>query len=232
MSSPRYKTAFALECSIRELCRKNPLAISGSATFSENLTDIAEAHRRWRNLLGRIRRRIPKVALCGVWERQKRGAWHVHYVASHFIDVNWLRQAAIECGFGPQMKLQPVNLMNGFKSGSGVNSAVAYCCKYLKKDLEYGEGNDRLVFYHGGSRSASTRFRWAHGMAKMWRLGRDIYSEVYGPCSRRQLHKATGFIMRLGFEMLSEDERWALLETSDVVRRWWYGSTYEQHFPF
>ena len=237
MSGNRSKTAFALECSIRELCRKNPLAISGSATFAENVSDIKEAHRRWRNLLERIRRRLPHISVCGVWERQERGSWHVHYVASSFIDVNWLRPVAIECGFGPQMRLQPVVAVKGFRGLKGTNlssvdTAVRYCCKYLTKQVEEYAAGERLVFYHGRSRAASTRFKWVGGMSKLFRIGRQAYSEVFGTLTHKRLSYVMPLVMRMGWELLSDDERWDMLNTSDVVRRWWFGDEYDQFIPF
>jgi len=228
----RGRTAFALACSIRELCRQYPDSISGDATFQENITDVGEAHRRWRNLLARLERKYPKLKIVGVWERQKRGAWHVHYVASARIDVGWMRDNAIACGFGPQMKLQPVHGRDGFRS-KGVEGAVSYCCKYLAKELDKAEEGVRMVFYHNRSRYASTRFRWVGGMAKLYRKGRSLYSETFGIIPNRKLSGAMPLIMRMGWECLTGDEQWDLLVSSELVRRWWYGPCGDESpFPF
>lgn len=234
MGSSRGKTAFALECSIREMCRRDSRAISGSLTFRENVTDKEYASKCLRRLLARISRRYPKYRMCGVWELQDRGAWHVHYVGSAFIDVVWLRSAAVECGFGPQMKLQPVEPVDGFRH-RGVDRAVDYCCKYLKEDLAggcYGKGA-RLVFYHGPmSRAASTRFSWRGGFHRLYRLGRALFSDVYGVVSQHELHSRVGLIIRMGWEQLTGDEQWEMLTRSPAIRRWWYGSEFSEDFPF
>ena len=228
----RSKTAFALGHSIRELTRRHPTAIVGSATFAENITDVKEAHRRWRNLLGRIDRAKPQAKLCGVWERQKRGAWHVHYVCSEPLSVEWLRKVAIECGFGPQMRLEFVAMRNGYRA-RGVDGTVQYLCKYLAKDLDDDESEGvRLVFYHGGARASVVRFSWLRGFAGIYRRGRAIYSEVFGPLEPKRLHSTLSVIMRLGFEDMDDDERWLFVSTSPLVRRWWYGPDGDPSSPF
>lgn len=230
----RLRTSFALEFSIRELVRRNPYSISGSFTFRENLTDLGEAHRRMRNLLARISRTIPGLQMCGVWEKQSRGAWHCHWVASHPVDVTWLREAAVECGFGPQMRLQPIEQRNGFRS-RGVDSAVAYCCKYLAKDLAQSDipAGARLVFYHGAmTRRASCRFAWSRGMSRLYRLGRQCYSEVFGVLQPHEVRSRLGLIMRLGWEQITGEERWQMVSSSEVIRNWWYGDKASEVFPF
>jgi hypothetical protein len=228
----RCKTAFALACGIRELVRRHPAAIVGDATFAENITDVTEAHRRWRNLLGRMERIIPGIKLVGCWERQKRGAWHVHYVASNPIPIEWLRRAAVECGFGPQMRLDFVAERNGFRA-RGVENTVSYLCKYLSKDLAGEEERGaRMVFYHGGVRACNVRFSWVRGFSGIYRRGRALYAELFGPLDPCRLHSTLSFIMRLGFEAMSDEERWSCVSSSPMVRRWWYGPDGEDSSPF
>lgn len=227
-----HKTVFALSSSIREMCRCHVWATSGSFTFRENVTDLSEAKAALRRVLERIRRRHPEIKMVGVWERQSRGAWHAHWVSSSFIDVKWLRSVAVASGFGPQMLLQTVNRVPGYR-GQGVDRAVRYLTKYLTKDLDGVEPGTRLVWYHGaGSRSCSVRFSWSGGMAKLFRLGRGIYSEVFGALSWETQRAATGVIVRMGWEMLSPDQQAYMLEHSDCVRRWWFGSEYAEFVPF
>lgn len=226
------KTVFALSSSIREMCRCHPWATSGSFTFRANVTDLPEAKAALRRLLECVRRRHPDLKFVGVWERQSRGAWHAHWVASSFIEVNWLRSVAIASGFGPQMKLQQVNKVPGFR-GTGVEQAVRYLAKYLTKDLDSVPRGARLVWYHGaGSRKASVRFAWVGGMARLFRLGRAIYCEVFDVISWEAQHAAAGIIVRMGWDMLSPSEKEHALEHSDCVRRWWFGSDYAEFIPF
>lgn len=227
------KTRFALEASIRELCRTHPWAISGSLTFQRDVTDLGEAQACLRKVLERVRRRHPDIKLVGVWERQKRGVWHSHWVASSFVDVNWLRSIAVACGFGPQMLLQQINPVPGFRA-AGVEPTVRYLCKYLSKDIVADTPKGaRLVWFHGvGSRKATVRFSWGQGMARLYRLGRSIYKEVFGVMDWDAQRADAGIIVRMGWDMLSPDEQAAALEHSDCVRRWWFGDQYLDFVPF
>ena len=56
-------------------------------TYRENVTDIERAKRDLKEFVRRTRRLIPGFAYVAAFERQKRGAWHVH-MAIHRLPLN------------------------------------------------------------------------------------------------------------------------------------------------
>ena len=221
MSFARRKTAFAMECSVMELCRQStspPVLVT--LTFAETLTDYQEARRRFRCLRERMRRKYPGLELCGAWELQKRGVWHPHFVANQFIDVKWLRLNAIQCGFGRIMRLDYIAGSRNRKADS-VRRAARYICKYVTKEIGTnvtGKGN-RVVFFHGGARRATVRFSWSGGLNKLWRLGRSHYYELFGVQPK---HHNWQCVVRIGWELLTGYEKSKLLERCPKVANWWF----------
>lgn len=221
MSNPRCKTAFALKCSIVEICRTSYDPIMGTLTFAENVTDLVEAKRRFRMLEERIRRRLPRIQIVGAWEEQTRGAWHPHFVASHPVDVNWLRENAVECGFGQMMRLERIHKHRDSVEVLIGNTwrAANYIAKYVTKGIvenEHPKGL-RVCFYHGGSRKASVRFSWASGLHQVYRAGVDMFVEIYG---QMPSHLSWSLVLRIGWESMTSEQKDSLVETSRAVRRW------------
>jgi hypothetical protein len=139
-------------------------------------------------------------------------------------DVNWLRPQAVDCGFGPMLNCR---LINGSRRGGAredwnVEKVSRYVTRYICRDMPAVEEDKgvRLVDYLGsGARRATVSFRWAKGVAFLWRRGRAVWSQVFGP-------EAPSFedfwtVVRLGWEDCSEEERRWCLETSAAVLRWW-----------
>jgi hypothetical protein len=56
-------------------------------TYRENVTDLQQCKRHLKEFVRRIRRVIPGFAYFAAFERQKRGAWHVH-MAIHRLPLN------------------------------------------------------------------------------------------------------------------------------------------------
>lgn len=188
MRNSRGKTAFIVERSIWSLVKRSLVSIFCTFTFSENLTDLGEAKRRWHNLVRRMERiRKTKgfdLEGCGVWERQKRGAWHLHVVINSFIDVNWLRSTAVECGFGPQMRLEYIRGQNKKPPGLGafkdIKVVVRYLLKYVLKTMDDADSGKGVVTYFGGShvKRGTTAFSWDGWKGRVARQGRAFLEEL------------------------------------------------------
>lgn len=197
-------------------------------SFHDNVVDIAAAKKRWRRLKERMRRHLDGVRCAGAWQRQGRGAWHYHGVADRFIDVNWLRAVAVECGFGPQMKLRYVQVVQRTSSASSkllneyswsLARVSNYITRYVARDMmnDSVEPGVRVVDYFGDCRVCTTAFAWAGGFARLYRAGRGAWFDFYGEAPRWDDYHA---VVELGWHHLTEDEQARVLQESDAVFKW------------
>jgi len=237
--SNRVKTANALGVGISEVCRRFPRPVLLTLTFQENVTEISQARRCFTRLKQRMVYRARVLGLrdglmgCGVWQTQSRGAWHIHVVINHPIPIDWLRPAALACGFGPFVDLQRIGNHKGFRDGQSPRDVARYLARYIGRDLEGQHTKGvRLVEYFGGARAASVRFTWARGLGRLYRVGRGIWSEVWSGWDNRPTKDDFWFIVRLGWAEICQAERDLLLETSSAVRHWWTGSADRPNCPF
>lgn len=219
VAKAKYCVAVAIEEMVK---RGNPIMVTH--TFRENLTDKEEAERRWRNLRQRIQRRYPNLKGVHVWQLQQRGAWHLHGVWSNFVDVNWLRAAAVECGFGPQIMLRTVSKARGGFESWDVRKVVNYVTRYFTRDFSSEiPRSSKLIGYIAGARVCTQKFSWVNGLSRVYRRGVEAWhdmglSEMVGP-----LHEqGFWFIVRLGFDSLDPIEQEMLLLKDSAVRRWFY----------
>lgn len=234
----RKKLAWAVCQSVQHLLSTRVgVATFATFTFQENITDKKEAAKRWRRLKERLRR-DSELRGVGVWQRQKRGAWHLHYVFDRYIDVHWLRPAAMECGFGPFVNLRIVEDIPAPQGKTWSRFRVInYMTRYLTRDLdqcssgdkhpdgdEHPDKNVRVVDYMM-RRVCTTAFAWTKGFSFLWRVGRQAWADLFGGLPDLDDRE---FILRLGMHALSEDQRVRVLETSDAVARWWN----PEAFPF
>jgi hypothetical protein len=158
-----------------DIIRRSANPILGDLTFRDNITDKAEAATRFRRFIERVRRKAKaegrEIEICGAWELQARGAWHPHYVCSHPLDVNWVREIAQACGFGPQFRLDYIKPRAGFRNISQ-EKAARYCAKYVTKDCGKAElRGKRLPLYFNTRRVCGNRFEWVGGLRRLFRLG-------------------------------------------------------------
>lgn len=119
-----------------------------AAASNENLT------RRWKRFLLALRRAHPRMGFeyFKVTERQLRGHAHLHILyRGGFIWKGWIRQAAVEAGFGPVRDIRLVG-----------RAAARYVAKYLAKETvaPQGPGIEPLPRWH---RRASWSRGWAPG---------------------------------------------------------------------
>jgi hypothetical protein len=213
---------------IEEIVCTSELPIMATFSFHENVEDMKQAKVRWRRLKERLRRRYPSIRMAGAWQRQTRGAWHYHGVVDRHLPVDWLREVAVACGFGQQMKLKSVMLPGeaSRRSGrcdGGHNWSLARVCNYITRYVardfldESVDPGARVVDYFGDCRVCSTAFAWVAGFARLWRAGRAEWYQLYGEAPSWTAYHD---VILLGWHFLSEDEQARALAESDSVFKW------------
>jgi len=224
---------FAVKLAISAMCRANENPVLVTLTFAENVVVFKEAHKRWDRLLKRIRRRWPDLHGVGVWQRQKRGAWHLHCVVPHRLAIAVFREMAVACGFGTFVNLEyihrPGKLVNGFKQkGSSYlwtpERVANYLTRYLTREQDNGELHAKVVCYWGKTvRKATLNFEFQGTMRELFLRGKQLFRELNpGLCNPLALRDNWDFICRLGFESVTELGQERFLN-SPSVRRWFYG---------
>lgn len=169
-----------------------------------------EAVKRFKPLADRWRREGAEWLL--FWERQKRGAWHVHVLCSKREDVTFLRPWMIERGWGPQMRVEWFRMMSTNGKHYVNLGLLRYLLKYVTKCVEDDEGA-RLKPFGGcmSARTGTTRFAWMpeeNPSAYLYYWGRQLFFELEGRCPN---WRETGYVIRLGAEVtgwLSIDPWW------------------------
>jgi len=218
LADHRAKLRYAVELSVSEICRTAKRPTFDTFTFADNCQDKHEAGRRWRRLKARLKRHYHGLRAVGVWQRQARGAWHLHVLFDRWLDVVRVRAWALECGFGSQLNMRSVKEAPGFRSWT-IKRVAQYISRYITRDIDDEDKHVRVVDYTGDTRLCTTAFRWAHGIAYLWRKGRAVFSEIYN--CRPATFEDFWFIIRLGWEDCSDEERVSILKSSDAVARWW-----------
>lgn len=229
------RSAYAVALGVEWVCRNGSKPIMATLTFKENITDKAEAAKRWRRLKARLVRKNPWMSGCGVWQRQGRGAWHLHLVLSDGVSVDWLREHAVACGWGTMMKLRWITAwfrskgeaewamdrtsIKGWRTTSDVRKVIRYIVRYITRDEREEEDKGvRVTEYFGGAHVATTAFRWVGGMSRVWRLGRDGWANLYP--GRLPRFRDFETVMEIGWASLTEEEQAKILEQSDAVAKW------------
>lgn len=220
--STRIKTRYIAENSLFAFARRHPLFYFWSFTFADNIEDKTEAQRRFKPLADRLNARIGPRSPQGepdlrpraydwlyVWERQKRGAWHLHMVLDKRLDVTELRQWLVDRGWGTQMKAKIVRSSPARFDGrtwrtdeSSVVRVVRYLVKYCTKSLGGEAGSRKKVF--GGSPLAklgTVAFGWMPEINPITYLhywGKISWYDIYGETPS---FKAFHAVVRLGVEV-------------------------------
>lgn len=225
VSSHHIRASFAVRLAIQWLVKNHQRCTFLTLTFHDNITDKEEAARRWRNLKGRMLRQMGDLQAVGVWQRQKRGAWHLHLVVNAFVPIAWLRTHARACGWGTFCNAQAIGNTPGFR-GRSVNDVSRYICRYVTREwgyLGYDDNHVRVVEYFGPDvRRATTSFRWSGGLSRLWRLGCGEWDKIM-PANfppRAWVDRDRDLVMRLGFNTLTPLEQEQLLSSSESVRLW------------
>ena len=244
MANHRHKLSYAVALAVERIVRVGMCPTFDTFTFQENVTNKDEAARCWRNLKARLARHYPGLEGVGVWQRQRRGAWHLHYVFDRRLDVVQVRAWAVECGFGPQLNMRAVSEQPGMKAGWTGARVAKYLTRYITRDLSElsdpgGEADDdegdkgvRIVDYLGAARVGTVNFRWVGGFAFLWRAGRQAWADLFNlfPDSYAVTpsNRDTGFLLQAGWHSLDDVRRMILMAQSEAVCRW----ANPENYPF
>lgn len=77
---------------VRWLCKSMQADHFLTVTYRENLQDIEQVKKHWREFVRLVRKRYPKWQYVVCLEQQDRGAWHLHVATHGRSDVHWLRR--------------------------------------------------------------------------------------------------------------------------------------------
>jgi hypothetical protein len=190
--------------------------------FAENYTELEKPQKCLKLLRQRILRWKPASRAVGVWQRQKRGAWHVHLVLSHRVARKVFVPVAEACGFGHAgVDFKGIDLRYG---ADGVAS-------YMTRYLGHGDGgkwpaepDNSLVTGWGGGMVAKGRFVILGGLAEIYWRGRYLFGER-DASEMKQLdwmyfvRASRDDIMRIGWTCLTAARATSLLKNQSV-RNW------------
>jgi len=220
------RTEYAAQKNVLLFFERHPCFYYWTFTFAENLTEKDEAEKRFKpfkDLVARSRSVTGREAeLLYFWERQKRGAWHVHVLVNVYFDVSRLRPWMVKRGWGPVMNAQRVDGRQRYVDGVGwcrdtreQEALLSYLLKYVTKSLrDHGamNGSEVKKKVTGGNcraRKCNTLFRfvpWINPCAKYWFYGIDLWRA--GDCGynrerrlRPRPHEMRD-VFRLGHEWL------------------------------
>lgn len=226
MADRRAKLAYSVTMAVLAIVRTATAATFDTFTFVENLTDKREAERRWRRLKARLRRHYSDLCGVGAWQRQRRGAWHLHYVFNMRLDVVLVREWAKECGFGWQLNMRAVGQLPGMKEGWSVLRVAQYLTRYMTRDMSEADKGVRLVDYMGNSRKGTVLFAWAKGLGRLYRLGCKAWVEEEmarrgpGACEVVMGLRDFWLMVSVGWRTLNGAEQLAAELESEAVAMW------------
>jgi len=107
-------------------------------TFRDNVEDLGEAWNAWQGVRPKLLKRWPDLLGAGVWERQERGAWHLHLAINRRLEADQVRSLVAPYGFGR------VHLR--WKRGSPIGLAW-YLIGYLGDAVRPEDRSRRVVVY-------------------------------------------------------------------------------------
>lgn len=133
----------------RKLCKAGGVDTLMTLTYKENQRDLALCKKHLKEFVRRVRRQIPDFVCVAAFERQKRGAWHVHMatqklpsslLASNGVKVkSWgvlraiWRSVTKEYGGNVDVSARKRH------SQRSAAKIAAYISKYITKNFEEGE---------------------------------------------------------------------------------------------
>lgn len=220
------KTREVASVSVQQFLWTRPDTYYWTFTIHEAITDKDVAMARAKPLFDLLRRRFEMRCYAGArdrypgsylafWELQKRGSWHLHLLTGVHLDVNWLRPWMVERGWGQQMRVEWVRVVNrapitkygcplGVANvGNGGAKLARYLTKYLTKSLD--EIPRKKAF--NGSREArfgTTGFSWmpcVNPAAYFFHYGRELFWALHHRAPRLfGFNDDSRYVMRLGYE--------------------------------
>lgn len=204
---------------IEMILKRNPLSVFATFTFAENVTEKEEASKRWRRLDARIQRKWEGIVGAGCWQRQERGAWHLHMVISRPVPISDLREMAVACGFGTFVNLRLIGEHKGHRPGWSRSRVISYISRYVTRASGEDKGV-RVVQYMGSARVSTTAFGWVTGVARCYRKGRGVWADMFrdgvvddeNPRWDRYWE-----LVELGWHAMTEKEQWWVIQESTLM---------------
>ena len=179
MSATRAKTAYLKQQELRTFCARNDpqwlFLLTG--TFHENITEKAEAQKRFKCIRDYLTSR--GIDFDGVWQQQKRGAWHYHVFINRYLDIAAFRSFVTKRGWGTFCNVEPVGNHHGGSKFQSVEGAVRYVTRYLTRDYcGHVPLRVRLTIGRKVNSVGTTKFSWVGGLARVWRMGCNAMGRV------------------------------------------------------
>jgi hypothetical protein len=171
MGATRAKTEYLTKVRLERFLSANlPNCWLVTMTFHENVIEKKEAMRRWKPVADYLKRQ--GIDWCGVWQQQKRGAWHHHFLVNKYINVVGFREFVVARGWGQFVNIEAVGQQHGGRKFQEPKQLVKYLTRYLTRDFcDHVPLRVRLVSGRADNRVGSTRFGWVGGLARIWRRG-------------------------------------------------------------
>lgn len=154
--------------------------------------DKGECEKQFRPFKDRVRREGGE--MLEFWERQKRGAWHVHCLVNKRYNAVELREWMMARGWGSQMFIKYVRKEMGYRSDDTHGSVsckalVKYLVKYLTKSFTDDAVEPRKKFFGGskGAKVGNVNFKWIPSIqpgAMLYFYGRQLWYEAFGKAPR------------------------------------------------
>ena len=171
MGATRAKTEFLTKVRLERFLSLNlPNCWLVTMTFHENVIVKQEAMERWKPVADWLKRH--GIDWCGVWQQQKRGAWHHHFLIDKYIEVVGFREFIVARGWGQFVNIEAIGGQHGGRRFQDPKRLVKYLTRYLTRNFcDHVPRRVRLTSGRASNKVGTTRFQWAGGLARVWRTG-------------------------------------------------------------
>src|ERR1017187_10164678 len=134
MGATRGKTEYLTKIRLERFVSQNlPNCWLVTMTFHENVIEKKEAMQRWKPVADYLKRH--GIDWCGVWQQQKRGAWHHHFLINQYIEMVGFREFVVARDWGQFVNIEAVGQHHGGGRFQEPKRLVKYLTRYLPRDL-------------------------------------------------------------------------------------------------
>lgn len=180
------RSARRAKTKVRRICKTLGVDALLTLTYRENMQDIEACKRHLKEFVRRLRRLVPGFAYVAAFERQKRGAWHVH-LAIHALPFNlpWAGVKVKSYSVVRAVWRSVVGELGGNidqarkkrQSRKSPAQMASYIAKYILKAFEDGEDHSNRYSSSAYTIPPAVRHRFlAESMA-------DLIALAYAACS-------------------------------------------------
>ena len=181
------KSEFIAQLSFDSFFARHKVSYFWTFTFAENLQDKKEAERRFKKVRDLFDRKGAEYL--AVWERQTRGAWHVHLVTDKYFSVHWLRPWVVARGFGQFLRVEVLRGRHRCEDGKWRRDetqhrrVARYITKYLRKGMSgVADGGVKRFVGKRLCKAGTTRFSWRpeeNPNAMLYSYGRSLFYQIH-----------------------------------------------------